>query len=106
MRWKKIVGVNMTLLKWSSTLDESSFITMEGNVGENTLGDRLVYLTLSQAISQDASILKPAEEKLCEWETHPGFYSSLSVSEYFQYYDSHPYLSTTNNCIVVFVARK
>ncbi|XP_045467255.1 importin-11 isoform X2 [Harmonia axyridis] len=32
---------------------------------------------LRRASSQDAAILKPAEEKLREWEIQPGFYSAL-----------------------------
>ncbi|XP_065222298.1 importin-11 [Planococcus citri] len=43
----------------------------------NSLTDSLVYLILSQATSQDANILKPAEQKLREWETDKGFYTSL-----------------------------
>lgn len=39
----------------------------------------VVLQTLSHACSQDAGILKPAEQQLKEWETQPGFYSILSV---------------------------
>ncbi|KAL8559005.1 hypothetical protein ACOMHN_039761 [Nucella lapillus] len=38
----------------------------------------VVLQTLSLACSQDASVLKPAEQQLKEWETQPGFYSILS----------------------------
>jgi hypothetical protein len=37
----------------------------------------LVLSTLERAASQNAEILKPAESKLKEWETEPGFYSIL-----------------------------
>lgn len=39
----------------------------------------VVLETLSQACSQDANVLKPAEQQLKSWETQPGFYSILSV---------------------------
>ncbi|KAI8737854.1 importin-11, partial [Biomphalaria glabrata] len=38
----------------------------------------MVLETLANACSQDASILKPAEHKLQQWETEPGFYSILT----------------------------
>ena len=44
--------------------------------------DGAVLQALSHACSQDASVLKPAEQQLKEWETQPGFYSSLSVSRF------------------------
>lgn len=37
----------------------------------------VVLSTLERAASQNAEILKPAESKLKEWETEPGFYSIL-----------------------------
>ncbi|XP_013170004.1 PREDICTED: importin-11 [Papilio xuthus] len=37
----------------------------------------LVLDTLNRATSQDTEVLKPAEKKLQEWETEPGFYSVL-----------------------------
>ncbi|XP_072353064.1 importin-11 isoform X4 [Scyliorhinus torazame] len=37
----------------------------------------VVLQTLTQAASQDTTILKPAEEQLKRWETQPGFYSAL-----------------------------
>ena len=40
----------------------------------------MVLDTLRRASSQNQDILKPAEEKLQEWETEPGFYSILLVS--------------------------
>ena len=43
-------------------------------------GGALVLDTLRQACSQEANVLKPAEQQLKEWETQPGFYSILSVS--------------------------
>ena len=39
----------------------------------------VVLQTLSHACSQDAAVLKPAEQQLKDWETQPGFYSILSV---------------------------
>ena len=39
----------------------------------------VVLQTLTQATSQDAAGLKPAEEQLKQWETQPGFYSVLLV---------------------------
>lgn len=39
----------------------------------------MVLDTLRCASSQNQDILKPAEEKLQEWETEPGFYSILLV---------------------------
>lgn len=39
--------------------------------------ESLVLDTLKRAASQNAEILKPAEEKLREWEVEPGFYSIL-----------------------------
>lgn len=38
----------------------------------------VVLQTLSDACSQNASVLKPAEQQLKDWETQPGFYSTLS----------------------------
>lgn len=40
-------------------------------------GKELVLDTLRRATSQDAATLKPAEQQLQEWETEPGFYSTL-----------------------------
>uniref|UniRef100_UPI00398E986B importin-11 isoform X2 n=1 Tax=Pristiophorus japonicus TaxID=55135 RepID=UPI00398E986B len=37
----------------------------------------VVLQTLTQATSQDTAVLKPAEERLKQWETQPGFYSAL-----------------------------
>ncbi|XP_063215721.1 importin-11-like isoform X2 [Bacillus rossius redtenbacheri] len=37
----------------------------------------LVLETLQQAASQDVGVLKPAEQRLKQWETEPGFYSVL-----------------------------
>ncbi|XP_072272468.1 importin-11 [Pyxicephalus adspersus] len=37
----------------------------------------VVLQVLTQATSQDSSVLKPAEEQLKQWETQPGFYSVL-----------------------------
>lgn len=41
--------------------------------------EALVLEVLSRASSQNADILKPAESKLLEWETQPGFYTALYV---------------------------
>ena len=38
-----------------------------------------VLAALTQACSQDASVLKPAEQQLHNWETQPGFYTVLHV---------------------------
>jgi len=38
----------------------------------------LVLETLAHACSQNAEVLKPAEQKLQQWETVPGFYSILT----------------------------
>lgn len=40
----------------------------------------MVYETLLQASSQHPDTLKPAEQKLKDWEIQPGFYSVLFVS--------------------------
>lgn len=40
----------------------------------------VVLEALAQACSQNADILKPAEQKLQQWETEPGFYSILTVN--------------------------
>lgn len=40
----------------------------------------VVLDTLHRASNQDIEILKPAEKKLGEWETEPGFYPVLLVS--------------------------
>lgn len=37
----------------------------------------VVLQALTQATSQDTTVLKPAEEQLRQWETQPGFYSVL-----------------------------
>ncbi|XP_053304003.1 importin-11 [Spea bombifrons] len=37
----------------------------------------IVLQVLTQASSQDSTVLKPAEEQLKQWETQPGFYSVL-----------------------------
>lgn len=44
--------------------------------------EALVLEILHRASSQNPEILKPAEAKLREWETQPGFYSVLFVSKY------------------------
>jgi hypothetical protein len=41
----------------------------------------MVLETLQRAANQNAEILKPAELKLKEWETEPGFYSILLVCD-------------------------
>lgn len=41
----------------------------------------VVLQALTQATSQDTAVLKPAEEQLRQWETQPGFYSVLLVSQ-------------------------
>jgi uncharacterized membrane protein YjjP (DUF1212 family) len=38
-----------------------------------------VLTALTQACSQNSLELKPAEQQLKEWESHPGFYSILLV---------------------------
>lgn len=43
----------------------------------------LVLEILHRASSQNPDILKPAEAKLREWETQPGFYSVLFVRKTF-----------------------
>lgn len=45
----------------------------------------IVLEALHRASSQDADVLKPAEAKLKEWETRPGFYTVLFVNM-FSYY--------------------
>lgn len=40
-------------------------------------GKELVLETLRRATSQEAEVLKPAEQQLQLWETEPGFYSTL-----------------------------
>lgn len=40
-------------------------------------GKELVLETLKRAASQQAEVLKPAEQQLQLWETEPGFYSTL-----------------------------
>ncbi|KAJ8285217.1 hypothetical protein GJAV_G00023640 [Gymnothorax javanicus] len=40
-------------------------------------GSSVVLHTLTEASSQDTALLKPAEERLRQWETQPGFYSVL-----------------------------
>lgn len=45
--------------------------------------EQLVYETLLQASSQHPDVLKPAEQKLKEWEIEPGFYSVLFVRLWF-----------------------
>ena len=40
----------------------------------------VVLDTLSKACSQQADVLKPAEQQLRHWETQPGFYTILAVS--------------------------
>jgi hypothetical protein len=37
----------------------------------------MVIETLQRASSQNSEILKPAEQKLKEWEVQPGFYTIL-----------------------------
>lgn len=43
----------------------------------------IVLETLHKASNQNPDILKPAESKLREWETQPGFYSILFVCIYY-----------------------
>ena len=40
----------------------------------------MVLETLRQATNQNPDILKPAQQKLRDWEIEPGFYSLLLVS--------------------------
>lgn len=40
-------------------------------------GKELVLETLRQSTSQQAEVLKPAEQQLQEWETERGFYFTL-----------------------------
>jgi hypothetical protein len=40
----------------------------------------IVIEVLQRASSQNPEVLKPAEAKLREWETQPGFYTALFVS--------------------------
>jgi hypothetical protein len=42
-----------------------------------SVGVESVFEVLSRATSQSVETLRPAEQQLKEWETHPGFYSSL-----------------------------
>ena len=44
---------------------------------ENSSPEQLVYQALLAACSQNAELLKQAEEKLLEWEIEPGFYTTL-----------------------------
>jgi hypothetical protein len=46
----------------------------------------MVLETLQRAANQNAEILKPAELKLKEWETEPGFYSILLVCNKYHYF--------------------
>ena len=48
-----------------------------------------VIETLMRACSQDASVLKPAESLLKQWETQPGFYSMLAVCEHTGWTTTH-----------------
>jgi len=43
--------------------------------------EETVVETLTRACSQDTSVLKPAETLLKQWETQPGFYSTLAVCD-------------------------
>ena len=44
-----------------------------------------VFEALTQACSQDASVLKPAENQLKHSETQPGFYTAILVSLNYTY---------------------
>ena len=60
-------------------------ITMEGvnpglDMRDIAVSGPAVLAALTQACSQDASVLKPAEQQLHNWETQPGFYTVLHVS--------------------------
>lgn len=50
-----------------------------------TTAHSMVLETLQRAANQNAEILKPAELKLKEWETEPGFYSILLVCKKYNY---------------------
>lgn len=43
----------------------------------------VVLDVLQRASSQNQDVFKPAEAKLREWETQPGFYTVLFVSKFF-----------------------
>ena len=47
---------------------------------ESDQAKAIVFETLKSASSQNVDVLKPAEEKLKQWEAQPGFYSVLVVS--------------------------
>ena len=60
-------------------------ITMEGvnpgfDMRDIAISGPAVLAALTQACSQDASVLKPAEQQLHSWETQPGFYTVLHVN--------------------------
>lgn len=56
--------------------------------------EQLVYETLMQASSQHPDMLKPAEQKLKEWEVEPGFYSVLFVRWAFSLITCHKFNNT------------
>lgn len=55
--------------------------------------EQMVYETLLQASSQHPDMLKPAEQKLKEWEVEPGFYSVLFVRPTFFFFFIYYYFS-------------
>ncbi|KAL7989012.1 hypothetical protein Chor_007931 [Crotalus horridus] len=63
--------VQLMLIFWQVLFLEGS-IFMDLHSASN-----VVLQVLTQATSQDTSVLKPAEEQLKQWETQPGFYSVL-----------------------------
>lgn len=67
--------------------------------------EQLVYETLLQASSQHPDMLKPAEQKLKEWEIEPGFYSVLFVRLVFVF--TFIIFSTTyTQCICIWIFRE
>lgn len=60
---------------------ESGVIDPEFCMKNIQVSGPIVLTALTQACSQNASVLKPAEQKLHSWETQPGFYTVLQVSQ-------------------------
>lgn len=68
---------------------------------ENSVSAAVIE-ALDRVCSQDASVLKPAEAQLKQWEAHPGFYNVLTVSDFIYQVDLLGYYAHNLLCILYF----
>jgi hypothetical protein len=79
-----VLGVETLPITLHLTIYANTIIGLHHRVGLSIAMETgitgAVLDVLYRACSQDSSVLKPAEEQLRQWETQPGFYTTLAVS--------------------------